>query len=59
MKLTRIFKNQKGQGMMEYMIISAVVGIFCLGAMKKFGGAIEQNIATMEKRMNSDINVSK
>lgn len=51
-------KNQKGQGMMEYMIISGVVGILCLGAMKQFGDSIKQNIDTMKSRINKEIKVS-
>jgi hypothetical protein len=44
--------------MMEYMIISGVVGILCLGAMKEFGGSIKQNIETMKKRIDKEIKVS-
>lgn len=58
MKFLKKVKNQKGQGMMEYMIISGVVGILCLGAMKEFGGSIKQNIETMKKRIDKEIKVS-
>ena len=36
--------NQKGQGLMEYMIISCLVGIFCLGMMGEYGKSIKNNI---------------
>ncbi|MFT6633563.1 MAG: hypothetical protein ACJAS4_003534, partial [Bacteriovoracaceae bacterium] len=32
----KLIKNQKGQGVMEYVILTGLVGIFCLAAVKKF-----------------------
>jgi len=55
MKKLRLFRNQKGQGMMEYMIITAVVGIFCLGAMKNFGDSVNTRIDQMKRKITSDI----
>lgn len=57
MQFLKRLKNQKGQGMMEYMIITAVVGILCLGAMKQFGDSINKNITEMKKKINQEIKI--
>lgn len=57
MKFVKKLKNQKGQGMMEYMIITAVVGILCLGAMNQFGTSIKKNITEMKAKINNEIKI--
>jgi len=57
MKFIKKMKNQKGQGMMEYMIITAVVGILCLGAMNQFGTSIKKNITEMKAKINNEIKI--
>ena len=39
-KLKTFIKEEKGQGVMEYIILTGLVGIFCLAAVKKFGKSI-------------------
>lgn len=39
--------GQKGQGVMEYVIISALIGIICLTAVKQFGGVIQKRLEYM------------
>lgn len=50
--------GQKGQGVMEYVIISALIGIFCLVAVKQFGQVIRQRIETMKSQIVKNITVS-
>lgn len=45
----KILKNEKGQGLMEYIIISSLVGIFCLVAMKQFGESVHTRVEKMRK----------
>jgi Tfp pilus assembly protein PilE len=40
----KLLKNQKGQGLMEYLIITSLVGIISLYAMKQFGEVIKKRI---------------
>ncbi len=50
MKLRRII-NQKGQGVMEYIILSALIGIFCLGAISKIGKRLETKGNNIAKKI--------
>jgi Flp pilus assembly pilin Flp len=44
----RILKDQKGQGVMEYVIISSLVGIVCITAVKGFGDVVKKRIEVMK-----------
>jgi Flp pilus assembly pilin Flp len=46
--MKKILKNQKGQGVMEYVIISSLVGIVCIVAVKEFGGVIKKRVEVMQ-----------
>ncbi len=48
-------KNQKGQGIMEYVIISSLVGICCLVAMKSFGEKVRERIKDMQAQVVESI----
>jgi len=52
--MKKLLKNQKGQGIMEYVIISALVGICCIGAMTQFGDAINKRIAEMKSKVSQE-----
>lgn len=43
--------DQKGQGVMEYIIVSALIGIICLGAVKQFGGVVQNRIEYMRSQI--------
>lgn len=45
------FKNNSGQGVMEYLILSALIGIFCLGAVGQFGKVIRERINDMKSEI--------
>jgi Flp pilus assembly pilin Flp len=53
--MKKILKNQKGQGVMEYVIISSLVGIVCIAAVKGFGGEIKTRIAWMRTSITQNI----
>lgn len=44
-------KNQKGQSVMEYIILSSLIGVFCLFTVKQFGEVLQTRLL----RMKSDI----
>lgn len=46
--MKKLLKNQKGQGIMEYVIISSLVGICCLVAVKEFGNVVKKRVETMK-----------
>lgn len=52
-------KNQKGQALMEYVIVSGLVGIMCLIAVKQFGEAINTRIKNMKSQITEHIQIDK
>lgn len=56
--MKEIIKNQKGQGIMEYVIISSLIGICCLVAVKQFGGVIRERVDEMKERVTKEIKVT-
>ncbi len=55
----KILKNNKGQGVMEYVILTGLIGIFCLGAVKSFGGKIQERITQMENRIDKKLKIAR
>jgi hypothetical protein len=45
----KLVRNQKGQGVMEYVILTSLIGIFSLMAVKQFGTVIEKRIENMKE----------
>ena len=58
MKINKnLFKNEKGQGVLEYIILTSMVGIFCLVAVKKFGNTLETRMNQMNKKIIKQIEI--
>jgi len=55
--MKKILKNQKGQGVMEYVILASLIGIFCLGAVKQFGEVVNKRIDHMKSEIVDNISV--
>lgn len=53
--MKRFLKNEKGQGIMEYVIISSLVGICCLVAVKQFGDVVKKRIENMKSQIASEL----
>ena len=51
----KLIKNQKGQGVMEYVIISSLVGIVCITTVKQFGDVIKKRVEVMKKSIVTNI----
>lgn len=51
----KFVKRQEGQGVMEYIIISSLVGIFCLVAVKQFGSVLHKRISHMKQAIVKNI----
>jgi hypothetical protein len=47
--------NQNGQGIMEYVIISSLIGICCLVAVKQFGEVVQTRIQNMKSQIANQI----
>ncbi|MCB9062790.1 MAG: hypothetical protein H6622_14810 [Halobacteriovoraceae bacterium] len=55
--MKKLIKNSRGQGVMEYVILSSLIGIFCLFAVKQYGGTIKKKIELMEKKIDKQIRI--
>jgi Flp pilus assembly pilin Flp len=51
--MKKFIKNQKGQGIMEYVIISSLIGICCLAAVQSFGAKVKDRISVMQKQVET------
>lgn len=55
----KILKNEKGQGVMEYIILTALVGIFCLAAVKKIGKTMDTRFDQINEKLQKNIVIGK
>lgn len=53
----KLIANQQGQGVMEYVILSSLIGIFCLVAVKQFGEVVEKRIQNMRKHVVEHVQI--
>jgi len=51
-------KNQQGQGVMEYLILSSLIGVFCLIAVKQFGEVVKTRIEKMKTHITRNIEIN-
>ncbi len=57
--MKKLLKNQKGQGVMEYVIISSLVGIVCIAAVKGFGEVVQKRVENMKSSIVKNIDIQK
>jgi len=57
--MKKILRNQKGQGVMEYVIISSLVGIVCITAVKSFGKVVKERISGMQSSIVRNIDTQR
>lgn len=57
--MKKFLKNQKGQGIMEYVIISSLIGICCLAAVKSFGDVVKKRIDHMKSEVVDNVSIQK
>ena len=49
--------GQKGQGILEYVILSGLIGILCLAAVREFGREINSKIKLMKTNVKNNIEI--
>ncbi|UYL09167.1 hypothetical protein B9G69_001075 [Bdellovibrio sp. SKB1291214] len=54
MNTKRILKNQKGQGLIEYLIIVAIVAVGSIAVIKVVGANIDVQFANVAKALGGD-----
>lgn len=57
MSSEKLLKNQKGQGVMEYIILTGLVGIFCLVAVKQIGSSLKTRLNQMNSKIVEHIEI--
>jgi hypothetical protein len=55
--MKKLVSNQKGQGIMEYVIISSLIGICCLVAVKQFGEVIQNRVENMKSFVSQEVKI--
>ncbi|MEE2743454.1 MAG: hypothetical protein VYD54_06065 [Bdellovibrionota bacterium] len=53
--IKKLKENAQGQATLEYVIISSLIGIFCLFAMKKIGVALEKRMEYVKTQIVKNI----
>ncbi len=49
--------NARGQALMEYVLVTGLIGVFCLFAVREFGENLEKKIEASTKRINKSIKI--
>ncbi|MBT3236367.1 MAG: hypothetical protein HN353_10490 [Bdellovibrionales bacterium] len=47
--------RSNGQGVMEYMILTSLIGIFCLMAVKQFGQEVKYQINHIKRELSERV----
>jgi hypothetical protein len=55
--MKKLVSNQKGQGIMEYVIISSLIGICCLVAVKQFGEVVQKRVENMKSFVSQEVQI--
>lgn len=53
----KILKNKNGQGTLEYIMISALIGVACLTAFKSFGKKLETKMQQIERKVMTTLDM--
>ncbi len=50
-------KEKKGQSVLEYIILTSLIGIFCLVGIKQFGERLKTRIKQMNQQIEKHISI--
>ena len=56
-KKRKLLSNQQGQGILEYIILTALIGIFCLAAVQKIGKSMNTRFNQINKKITEKIEI--
>lgn len=57
--MKKLLKNQKGQGIMEYVIISSLIGICCLVAVKQLGEVVKKRVENIKEQVSENLTLRR
>ena len=52
-----LFTSEAGQGLMEYMILTGLIGILCLLTVRNFGDTIKSKMEQATSKINKSISI--
>lgn len=55
----KFLRNSNGQGVLEYVILTSLIGIFCLVAVKQFGEVVEKRIDNMKSHVVNHVKLNR
>lgn len=55
LKIRKMLKGEKGQGLVEYILIIALVAVLAVGALKLFGGKIQDWFGRTSNQLDKEI----
>jgi Flp pilus assembly pilin Flp len=50
--------NQKGQGMLEYIILTGLIGIFCLATFKSLGKSLKTRVKNINTKITKELTIN-
>ncbi|MEC7275106.1 MAG: hypothetical protein VXV96_02210 [Bdellovibrionota bacterium] len=53
----KLAKEESGQSLLEYILLTSLVGIFCLIGVKTFGGHLKTRIEQMNKQITKHVKI--
>ena len=57
-KSKTVFKNERGQGLLEYMILLALVALVCVGSSKALGTKLHSKLREIRDHIDEGIPVN-
>lgn len=55
--MRKIIKNQKGQSIFEYVVLTSLIGVFCLVGIKTFGKKVETRIKNINQHVQQHMKI--
>ena len=52
-------RNSKGQGILEYVIITGLIGILTIGLVRQFGNVIRTRITEMQRQVVDNLQLNR
>lgn len=55
MKTIKTISNSKGQGLMEYMILTGLISVLCMLTVRNFGESVKNKLQQATDKINKTI----
>jgi Flp pilus assembly pilin Flp len=51
----KIYQNENGQGLSEYLILVLLIAVVSIASVKSLGGTIKDKLQTVRRHIHSDV----